>query len=304
MNFFERISQLDRRWVYLFLAVVVIIAYAFKFPVPVTVTSEVKELFDRLEALEPGDKILVSLDYDPNALAELHPMSFAIIEHCQRRQIKVIGVTLAQYGAGMVEDVFITARETYPDKLQIFRDYNNRQDNNRYKDIIYKGNWEYGVDYCFLGYRPYPALVILGMGQNFRLYFPQDYYGTPLEELPIMTGVRNYDDVKMAVVLTAGNTADMWLTYGNGRYDVPLALGVTGVMGADYYQYLQSGQLFSLIGGWKGAAEYETLVDKEEGDALKGMPAQVVAHMTIILFIVLGNLGYFLSRGKKQGMKA
>ena len=301
MNFFERIAHLDRRWVYLFLATVVVLAYIIKFPVPVTITSEVKELYDRIEALQPGDKILVSIDYDPNALAELHPLSYALIEHCQRKQVKMVFVTLAQYGAGMVQDVLITGTESYPDKIPSFEEYNAKQTGPMY-DLNYKGNWEYGVDYCFLGYRPYPALVILGMGQNFRLYFPQDYFNAPLEELPIMDGVRNYNDIKMAVVLTAGNTADMWLTYGNGRYDVPLALGVTGVMGADYYQYLQSGQLFSLIGGWKGAAEYETLVGKKEGDAQMGMPAQVVAHLTIVLFIVLGNLGYFLSRKRKTGL--
>ncbi len=303
MNFFEKISQLDRRWVYLFLATVVVIAFYVRFSVPVTVTSEVKSIYDRIESLHEGDKILIAFDYDPNALAELHPMSYAILEHCQRRGVKVIGVTLSQYGAGMAENILRTAAATYHDKIDKFRDYNqgmfDRTQDKRYRTKEYKKDWEYGIDYCFLGYKPYPALVILGMGQNFRLYFPQDYYNTPLEELNIMQGVRNYDDIKLAIDITAGNTADFWLIYGNGRYGVPLALGLTGVMGADYYQYLQSKQIFGLIGGWKGAAEYETLVGMEGGDAQEGMPAQVVAHLTIILFIVLGNLGFFLSRKGK-----
>jgi hypothetical protein len=304
MNFFEKIAQLDRRWVYLFLVVVVVIAYAFKFPVPVTVTPEVKSIYDRLENLNRGDKIMLAFDYDPNALAELHPMSFAILEHCQRRGIKVIGVTLSQYGAGMVDNIIRTAAETYPHKIEKFKAYNEKMFNetgdNSYNDVVYKKDWEYGLDYCFLGYKPYPALVILGMGQNFRLYFPQDYYNTPLEELDIMDRVRNYDDVMLAIDITAGNTADFWIIYGNGRYNVPLALGLTGVMGADYYQYLHSKQIFGLIGGWKGAAEYETLIGMKAGDAQKGMPAQVAAHLTIILFIVLGNVGYFLSRRRKH----
>lgn len=304
MNFFERISRLDRRWVYLFLAVVVVVAFLTKFPVPVTITPEVKSIYDRIEGLNKGDKILLAFDYDPNALAELNPMSFAILEQCQRRGVKVIGVTLSQYGAGMAEGILRTAASTYHEKIEKFKKYNAEQykktGDNRYADVTYKKDWEYGIDYCFLGYKPYPALVILGMGQNFRLYFPQDYYNTPLEELSIMVGVRNYEDVKMAIDITAGNTADMWLIYGNGRYGVPLALGLTGVMGADYYQYLQSRQIFGLIGGWKGAAEYETLIGMTEGSAQKGMPAQVVAHLTIILFIAVGNLGYFLSRKRKN----
>ncbi|NIP42626.1 MAG: hypothetical protein GWO41_10320 [candidate division Zixibacteria bacterium] len=304
MDFFEKISKLDRRWVYLFLAVVVVIAFLTRFDVPVTITSEVKSIYDRIESLNEGDKILIAFDYDPNALAELHPMSFAILEHCQRRGVKVIGVTLSQYGAGMAENILRTASGTYAEKIDRFREYNQemyeKSGDNRYRDKTYKKDWEYGIDYCFLGYKPYPALVILGMGQNFRLYFPQDYYNTPLGELNIMQGVRNYNDIKLAIDITAGNTADFWLIYGNGRYGVPLALGLTGVMGADYYQYLQSGQIFGLIGGWKGAAEYETLVDFQGGKAQEGMPAQVVAHLTIILFIVLGNLGYFLSDRRKK----
>jgi hypothetical protein len=54
-----------------------------------------------------------------------------------------------------------------------------------------------------------------------------------------------------------------------------------------------------LIGGWKGAAEYEKLVEQEH-NANKGMLAQVVAHLVIVVFIIIGNLGYFLSGKKKK----
>ena len=33
------------------------------------------------------------------------------------------------------------------------------------------------------------------MEQNFRLPFPLDYYGTPLDSMPMMQGVNNFDDV-------------------------------------------------------------------------------------------------------------
>ena len=99
-------------------------------------------------------------------------------------------------------------------------------------------------------------------------------------------------------MLTSGTTADWWIVYGNAKYDMPLALGVTGVMASDFYPYLGNA-IFGLMGGWKGAAEYEKLVG-EEHDATAGMPAQVAAHLTIILFILIGNIGYYLSRRKTQ----
>jgi len=40
-----------------------------------------------------------------------------------------------------------------------------------------------------------------------------------------------------------------------------VAVGVTAVMAADLYPYLQSGQLVGMLAGLKGAAEYEKLVD-------------------------------------------
>lgn len=280
MNVFEKMTMLDRRWVYLFLAVVVTFAYLFRndFSVPVTVTSEVESIYQFIEDLDPGDKILISFDYDPNSLAELHPMARAILLHAFRTDIKVLGVTLSQYGSTMVEELLRNGVEE------------SRE--------LYGIEKKYGEDYCFLGYRPYPALVILGMGQNFRIYFPEDYYNNPLDSLPIMDRVRNYDDVKCVLVLTSGTTADWWIVYGNAKYDMPLALGVTGVMASDFYPYLGNA-IFGLIGGWKGAAEYEKLVG-EEHDATAGMPAQVAAHLTIILFILIGNIGYYLSRRKTQ----
>ena len=91
----------------------------------------------------------------------------------------------------------------------------------------------------------------------------------------------------------------MWITYGQGRYNFPLALGLTGVMAADYYPYLNSGQVFGILGGLLGAAQYEKLADNP-GRAIDGMRIQVFAHIVIILFIILGNIGFLMSRHKKR----
>ncbi|MBU0984271.1 MAG: hypothetical protein KKA42_10410, partial [candidate division Zixibacteria bacterium] len=155
------------------------------------------------------------------------------------------------------------------------------------------------VDYCFLGYKPYYALVILAMGQDFRLPFPSDYYGTPLDSVPMMKGVINYDQVACVVDLSGGNITDAWISYGQGRFNFPLALGLTGVMTAQYYPYLGSGQVFGIMGGLLGAAQYEEMADNA-GLAKDGMRPQLYAHMVIILFIVAGNVGYFWDRRRRK----
>jgi len=281
MNIFERMSMLDRRWIYLILAVVVTGSLLIDFKVPIRVDKEVRAVYDFVETLRPGDYIHMAIDYDPGSLAEMHPMTYTIMEQLLAKDVKVIITALSQNGPTMVEE----SMHQIMDSLKIHYK----------KDIVY------GRDIVFLGYKPYPGIVILGMGQNYRIPFPGDYYNTPLDSIPMMNGVINYDQVKGIILITSTSGIDYWISYANGRYKAKLAAGLTGVMAADYYPYLQSGQLFGLMSGMLGAAQYETLV-KRPGDATDAMRPQVWAHMIIILFIVIGNVGYFISRrgGGKQ----
>jgi hypothetical protein len=159
-------------------------------------------------------------------------------------------------------------------------------------------NKQRNVDYTFLGYKPYPAITILAMGTDFRVPFPNDYYGTPVDSIPMMDEIHNYRNVKAVVSLAGGNVADMWIQYGNAKYGVPVALGVTGVMASDYYPYLQSGQIFGLIPGMKGAAEYETLTGKR-GLGSRGLPYQVTTHLVILIFMIVTNVAYVAQRQRR-----
>ncbi len=287
MNIFDRIMSLDRRWVFLLLAIVCVITYAIPFQIKIIVTGEVRSVYNFVDTLKEGDIIFVAIDYDPNSLAEMHPMTYSIVEHAFRKKLKVIFTSLSQNGPGMADQ----AIRDIGDSVRIDKTYNG---------VAYEGREIVnGVDYVFLGYKPYPALVIVGMGQNFRLPFPTDYYGTPLDEHPLMQGVQNYDQVKCVIDISGTSGVDMWITYGQGRYNFPLALGLTGVMAADYYPYLNSGQVFGILGGLLGAAQYEKMADNP-GRAMDGMRVQLYAHIVIILFIVLGNVGFLVSRRKKR----
>jgi hypothetical protein len=290
MNIFEKMMSLDRRWIFLLLAVVCVIAYGQKFEVPILVNDEVKSVYTFIDNLKPGQKILLAIDYDPSNQAELLPMTTVIMEQCFRKHVKVIITSLSANGPGMADQ----AIRDISDSVKLDRTYNG---------VFYQGRTVVrGEDYVFLGYKPYPSLIILGMGQNFRIPFPADYYGTPLEEIPLMKGVINYDQIACVISLAAGNIADMWISDGQGRYNFKLAFGLTGVMGADYYPYLSSRQIFGIMAGQHGAAQYEKLADNT-GMAKDGMRIQLLAHWLIVLFIVIGNIGFFVSRrkAKKQG---
>lgn len=282
LTFNERLMSIDRRWVFLVLAIFVVVPLILGFSVKPVVSDEVRAIYDFVETLEPGQNLLVAIDYDPNALAELHPMAFAIMEQALAKRLKLVTLTLSQNGAGMAEQ----AVKAVVDSVKMYHGYTP----------------EYGKDYVFLGYRPYFALVILGMGQNFRIPFPKDYYSTPLDSMPIMAKIQNYDQIAGVIDITGSNVADAWIAYGNGRYGVKVALGLTGVSASDYYPFYQSKQIIGLMGGMKGAAEYEFLC-KNPGPATEAMGVQTFAHIVIIGFIVIGNIGYFLDKREKAKRK-
>ena len=153
----------------------------------------------------------------------------------------------------------------------------------------------YGVDYVNLGYMAGGIVTLLGMGSSIPNTYPSDYGGTPVGEIPLMQEVQNFDDIAFVMEVSAGTPGTReWVQQVQGRYRVALGSGTTAVGAPNFYPYVQSGQLTGLLGGLKGAAEYETLIGYP-GDATKGMDAQSIVHALVVVFILLGNVVYLLS---------
>lgn len=264
---------MDRRLIYGMVFLAVLIPLFLPPPQTVRVTPEVRVVYDRIDALGAGQIVMLPCEYDPSMSAELSPLTIAVLRHCFSKDLRVLITCLMSNGVSLVEG----------EMNQVAAEYGKK----------------YGVDYVYLGYKPYPGIVIMAMGEDFRNPFPADYYNTPLDELPMMKGVRNYQNVALVLTINATSGIDYWITYGQGRYKFPLAVGSSAVMAPNYYNYLQSGQLFGLIGGLRGAAEYEELVG-QAGSAVRGMFVQSVSHLLIVGLILAGNLVYLAGRMRRR----
>jgi hypothetical protein len=274
MTWFDRLLQTDRRWIFLAIGIAVIVPFFFPLGLPVIVTPPVQHLYDAVDALEPdGGPLLLSIDYTPATSPELEPMSSAILRHAFTKGIPVIVMTLHPAGYGMAESALLGAAEEF--------------------DV------EYGRDYVYLGFRPGTSAVILGLGVDVTNIFPEDAYGTPLTDIPIMEGIRNYDDIPLLISFAGWGAAEAWVYYAYQPYGQTVGAGVTAVMATDFYPYLDAGQLVGLLGGMRGAAEYEVLIQQPDAGA-RGMDSQSVIHLLIIILIVLGNGAYFGSMRAKR----
>lgn len=269
----ERLMNIDRRIIFILVALAVIIPTFLKVSFPITVSDPTRQIYNYIEALPPKSTVLIAFNYGPSSLAELEPMAAAVLRHCFKKELRVIGMTLFPDGATLGDEVI--------------------------KDIAEEIGAVNGEDYVYLGYRPGRVQVLLGMGTSIESVFESDYAKTPLTEIPMMADIKNYDQIDLVLDLASSATPAWWITYTNTRYNQQIAAGVTGVMVSELYPYLQTKQLEGLMPGLLGAAEYEKLINTPEKGAT-GMSVQSFVHLLIVALVIFGNIAFFVLRRKEQ----
>jgi hypothetical protein len=272
VNFWEKLGKLDRRLVYSMVAVTVIIPLFVPLNLPIDITPEARELYNSVEALPDSSVVLLTFDYYASTVAETEPMSIAVLNQLFRKNMKVITMTTIPLGGPTIAQ-------------------------NVMKMMAAKYGKKYGIDYVNLGYKANYTAVLKGMGVSIASIYPTDQNGTPLSQLPLMQHVKNYGDISYIFVVADNAILDYWISIVNAQYQIPIGAGTTAVMAPKYYSYVQSGQMTGLLGGMKGAAEYELLVHAK-GKAVLGMNSQSMVHLLIIAFVILGNVALFTSRRK------
>ena len=275
MSLRDAMQRLDRRWIFLAVGLLVVVPLAASFRIaPVAPSHRARGFFEAIEKVPPGSTVLLPGDYDPSTIAENYPMHLAAARHLMRRNIKIVGLALYPGGPPLTDQVLRIAAEEF-------------------------GKQE-GVDYVNLGYKAGNELVMSQMGSSIPRTFPVDRRGVPLDQIPVMKGIQNYEQFALLVSVSAGFPGTKeWVQQVVSRYHIPMVAGVTAVSAPEYYPYHQAGQLQGLLGGMAGAAEYEVLIDRA-ALATRGMDAQSLAHIFIAFMILLGNFAFLGSDRKRR----
>ena len=272
---FLKIGSIDRRWIFLIIAAVVIIPLIFPVGLPIRPTDTTKNVYDSIEKLPAGSKVLLSVEYSPSTRPENHPMTISILRHLFKNNHKV----------------FITC--LWPDGQFMAQDAINQVAKQEF-------NKTYGVDYVFLGFRPGNEAVVKGIVSNLRKLYTVDVYQKKIDEIPLMKGINNFKDFDFLFSSSAGFPGTIeWVQYASDPTGIPMASGVTSIQVNEVMPYVQAGQMVGVLAGMPGAAEYEALIN-QKGTATSGMDAQSVAHLVIVLFIILGNVSFFIERNRSK----
>ena len=269
----HRLANIDRRVIYLVVAVMVFLPMYRPIGLPMSVSNQVQNAYDTIDALPEGAVVLVSPSYTPAADAETWPQTLAICRHLMEKNVRMLWVNL------MPESIMYAERAI--------------------DELAEEFGYRDGEDYVVLPFTAGLQTAVASLGRGLRETFSVDVHGRRLNDLPMMDDVQDITDIELIVDFNTGDTSIFYLQQIVNRYNVPLVTGASGVTVPYLMPYLGTGQLSGLLGGMRGAAEYELLIDAP-GSALAGMDAQSLAHLSIILFIALGNVSYLMTRKKTE----
>jgi hypothetical protein len=267
----------SRRWVFALMGVGVIAALIIKPGLPLRITSDTRDVFATIESLDSTNVVMISFDHEASSLPEVRPLAQAVVDHCFRRKIPVVGLALFSEGTAAGYSLLVERSQEF--------------------------DRAYGTGWVYLGFRPQYASAILGMGERIGDVFEADYEGNALASLPLSERVRNYEDIDLVISVADGSMPTYWVEYARSRYDQRVVAALTAVMVTSFLPYLESGQLDGILAGLKAAAEYEDLLGTP-GAGTRGMDAQSVAHGIIVVLIIVGNVRLWMGRKRRTGRGA
>lgn len=283
---YQRLQDLDRRWVFLMMGLAVGVPILLQLQFPEKATGLAKATFDEIEDLNEGDKVLLAFDFDPASEGELGPMATAFVRHCAEKKLKMYFLTLWPVGLQMIQESFDRViKADFPDLV-------------------------YGEDYVNLGYKSGYEGVIKVIITDLGKLYTTDANNTNIDAIPMCQDVESVQDMDMLINVSAGYPgAKEWVQYAATPYPEKFRMvaGTTGVQAPILFPYVPN-QLHGLLGAIKGAAEYEKLVVEKYGgetvdpkylEGRRRMGPQLVAHLLMIFLIIAGNVIYFAAR--KQG---
>jgi len=305
-EFFTRLHSLDRRWIYLALAATLIVSLLLGKPEIPVVLPSAQQLYDAVEQAKAGPNdakiITIGTTFAGSTMGENGNQLRAVIRHLMLRHKRFGIIAIGE-----------------PQGATLGRQIVN--------DLADHYGYRYGTDWIDFGYKLSTLAFFKSLPNDIPGTLKSDVDGKPLAGFPIMRGIKTVNqNLAMHIEVTASASVFDWIQFVQSATQPRLQIGYcpTGVMATEAYAYLDSGQLVGMLPGLKGAADYERLVDeleaREIADGLitspiyspKGAGAnlsqsarqlmftQGAAHMVVILFILLGNIGLLLARRRPR----
>ena len=280
MSFWKKLEAVDVRLIFLVLWIAVGIPLLTPLYLPLSISPDTVKYQAAIDALPADVVVAFGMDVSPAGYGgELGPQARATATHLFRKPVKIIFLTFWETGAPLIEDV-----------------WKNRFVADGMKDK------KYGVDYVNLGWIPGTETGMSSFATDvWKTLEKGDYKGTKLADLPIMAKVKTISDIYMLICIETGTPGGPeYLRQWQARNpQLKMLVGSLGVSVPANIAYVAAGQYISILRGGRGATEYQRLLGIMTTADVMGSDAMTMSHVVVLVFLIVGNLGYFATRKAK-----
>ena len=274
--FWDKFLSLDKRIIYVFMLLAMAIPLFLPFGLPISVSPLVQEVYDLIDSLDEGALVFIAPEINPQQEPEMAPMLRSLVRHLLQRKARIV------FGGFIAQGTTLAQKYT--------------------QEVFDQFGAVYGVDYVNLGPRGYLDATLDSARFNFVGAFAnRDINNTPLTDFPLMVDLHTASDFSLVIAMDVGepsisNYIAAWRATGS----VQRMIGVCTAANIPGQQVnYNSGLLVGLLGGMSAAAQYETVLGIPDS-ATRGIAAQGISHLVIVLFVVLGNIGHFAIKKNKS----
>lgn len=268
----DRLQTIDRRILYVLVVLSVGIPLLNPLGLPLTVSAETRTAYDKVnEYIQPGSVVVIAFEFIAGNWAEMGPIAVAMTQHVfEKPDVRIVMLAMGREQGPLLAENTIAYIDT--------------------KEKVY------GEDYVNLGFYAGAEAAMASFASDIPGLVKMDYYGTPIDQLSVMDGLTDINDIDLFVCLWSGTPGwSEYLRQWYTPYEIPVIGGTLGINGPGAAPYVAAGQLKGLVVGLRGGAEYEKLINKP-GEAISGMDAITTSHLLVIAFVIFGNIGYFARR--------
>lgn len=275
-NIYKLFATLDRRVIYILVFALTIAPVLYPLGMPIKVSASTRVFYSYLQKLSNKDVIWAAWETGFSAWNELKAGIIATYREVIKSGAKMVVAFGTSEDPAVFELVFGD-----PDKGT--------------KGILSpeleKYGYKYGKDYVVLGYVLVNEASTSALAKDLQGVTQKDYKGVSLKGT-FYENLKNARDFTLIIDFSPGMQTNAMIRHWVMDYGVVMIEGAIGVNIPALLPYMSTGHLKAMLESTRGSAELEFL-GGVPGPGLTSMDAFTLVHYLIIVFIIIGNIGYF-----------
>ena len=265
---YKTMATYDKRWVYLALFVIVLYSLIRPIGMPIGISAMTKNYKAQLDTLQEGDIVFSTWNMEFSGYMELKPGVLATHKMFIEKGVKLV-IAFGHFECVALPPV-------------IFKELKTTLDDYDYTE---------GEDYIIIGYVFPNEAAVAALAKDFHANVRVDWKGNSIEGT-FLDEIQNAGDFDMISDYTTGLATTFLIRHIVLEYDTPMVVNSIGVSVPGHLANLDAGLITGLLSSTLGGAELEFLIDSP-GPGLKSMDAFTFGHYSLLIFIIIGNIGHY-----------